>query len=622
MMQAFRSSAKVIAIVFAVLMVLFLIQLSGIGGGSGAGVSSTSVGKVNGRTIDTRTYQQVVQDRIQLIQQQSPQTLTLDDIERIRDEVWEEFVSNTVLNAEYVRRKISVSPGEVADFLRNVPPPELQQQPDFQTDGQFDMAKYQRWLTSSVGMQYVPLLEAQYRSELMRSKLLRVVTADVYLSDAALWERYRDANEAITIGVTAIIPRRVIPDSAVEVTDDEITAYYRSHTEDLTRPETAYLSAVVLPRAPNASDTATAFARAEQVRQEILDGTPFAEVARRESVDTVSGNAGGDLGSWTRGSFAPSFDSAAFTMRLNTISQPVLTEFGYHLIEVTARRADTAEGRHILIPIELAGAHRDLVDSQADSMEALGAERLDPAALDTVARALGLPVYPAAPLQPGSRVQVGNLIVPDAGVWAFRAQAGEVSPIIEDSRNFYLFRLDSLQPEGVPPLTDPTVRAAVAEEVRSVKKWDAARAVGRQYLDRLERGEAMAQAAEAMGLAYREVGPFVRTRPPFPNPMLVGTAFGLAPGTRSGLLDTSDGLYVLHVLNRVPADSSEFLKTLDEYRAQEVRLVRQDRVRNYLTALRASAEVVDRRDELYRTAAQLEADAERQQSRGQGAVGY
>jgi parvulin-like peptidyl-prolyl isomerase len=219
-------------------------------------------------------------------------------------------------------------------------------------------------------------------------------------------------------------------------------------------------------------------------------------------------------------------------------------------------------------------------------------------------------------------VQVGNLVVPDAGVWAFRAQVGEVSPIIEDSRNFYLFRLDSLQPEGVPPLTDPTIRAAITEEVRSLKKWDAARARGQEYLNRLAGGDAMAQAAEAMGLPYREVGPFVRTRPPFPNPILVGTAFGLAPGTRSGLLDTSDGLYVIRVLSSVPADSAEFLKTLDEYRAQEVRLVRQDRVRNYLTALRASATVVDRRDDLYRTAAQLEAEAERQQSRSQGAVGY
>jgi hypothetical protein len=92
-------------------------------------------------------------------------------------------------------------------------------------------------------------------------------------------------------------------------------------------------------------------------------------------------------------------------------------------------------------------------------------------------------------------------------------------------------------------------------------------------------------------------------------------------GQRSELLDTKEGLYVIEVRSREPADSAEFLRILDEYRAQEIRMARQDRVRNYLTALRASADVVDRRDDLYRTAAQLEAEAERQ-AQAQGALGY
>ena len=49
------------------------------------------------------------------------------------------------------------------------------------------------------------------------------------------------------------------------------------------------------------------------------------------------------------------FDSAAFTLPLNTVSQPVLSQFGFHMIEVTSRKGDKAKGRHILIPIEVAG---------------------------------------------------------------------------------------------------------------------------------------------------------------------------------------------------------------------------------------------------------------------------
>ena len=94
---------------------------------------------------------------------------------------------------------------EIVDALRTSPPPEFPKIPEFQTDSQFDLAKYQRWLTSSVAQQYMPSLEAQYRDQLQRSKLLRVVTADIYLSDAALWDQYRDENEKVKIDLTAIV---------------------------------------------------------------------------------------------------------------------------------------------------------------------------------------------------------------------------------------------------------------------------------------------------------------------------------------------------------------------------------------------------------------------------------
>src|SRR5690606_12154576 len=139
-------------------------------------------------------------------------------------------------------------------LIMAVPPPELQQSPDMQTDGRFDPAKYQRWLASPVGAQYVPLLEAQYRDQILRAKLLRNVTSDVFLSDAALWQRYSDQHETVSIALTPLVPNRVIPDSAVSASDDEIAAYYRAHSSEFDRPATAFLSYVALNRTLDASD--------------------------------------------------------------------------------------------------------------------------------------------------------------------------------------------------------------------------------------------------------------------------------------------------------------------------------------------------------------------------------
>ena len=597
-MQAFRNAAKPLMVVVALTFFAWLVvDLSGISGNTGL-LTKTAVGKVNGRSIDARTYQAVVQQNIDARQREAPTAMSLEDYEQIRNEVWEQFVQNSVLDAEYRRRGITVSEDEIVDAMRTTPPPEFLKIPEFQTDSQFDLGKYQRWLTSSVAQQYLPTLEAQYREQLQRSKLLRVVTADIYLSDAALWDQYRDEKETVKIGLTAIIPRNVVPDSAVGVSDAEVNAYYKAHLDDFSRPATAYLSFVALPRITTPADTAAAHARADSVRAEIVGGAPFAEVARRESSDSASAARGGDLGEWTRGSMDAAFDSAAFALPLNTVSQPVRSSFGFHIIEITSRKGNKAKGRHILIPIQVAGAHRDQLDAQADSLEKLGAEKSDPAALDTVARALNLKIGRAMPVQEGTRVQVGNLVVADAGVWAFTAKPGQTGPVVESERAYYVFRVDSLKPAGVPPLKD--IRDAVAGQARGEKKVEQARKVARDYEKRLEAGGTLAAVADSLKLPNKEFGPFSRINPPLTDPVVVGTAFGLDVGKRSGMLDTKDGIYFIQVLEHTKADSAAFVKDLDTYRSRMINLARQDRVRSYLEALRQAAKVVDDRKEVLR----------------------
>jgi parvulin-like peptidyl-prolyl isomerase len=192
-------------------------------------------------------------------------------------------------------------------------------------------------------------------------------------------------------------------------------------------------------------------------------------------------------------------------------------------------------------------------------------------------------------------------VVPDAAVWAFQAKRGATSPVIETSIAYYIFRLDSLQQAGVPLLTE--IRSAVAQAAREQKKWSAARDIAKAYLKRLETGGSMAQAAAAMKLPHREFGPFSRINPPLTNPVVVGTAFGLKVGERSGILDTKDGIYVVEALAHTKPDSTKFAKELDQYRARSINMAKQERVRNYLTALRKAAKIVDNRDKVLQTSA-------------------
>lgn len=607
MMQAFRNAAKPVAyLITAAFLLWMLVDLSGLSGGGGV-LTKTTVGSINGQSVDARIYSEAVQRAITERQQEAGRSLGLEEVDQVRNEVWEQFIQNAVLAAEVKRRNLTVSADEIATLIRNVPLPQVQSSPDFQTDGQFDLTKYQRWLASAVGQQAIPFLEAQYRDEILRAKLLRNVTADIFLSDAALWERYRDAREVTSIALTPIIARNIIPDNQVEVTPAEVDAYYAANKKEFERPRTAFLSFIGVSRVLDASDSAAALARVNEIREELLAGASFAEVAQRESADPGSAQLGGDLGTFGRGDMIPPFEDAAFSIPLNTVSQPVLTVEGYHLIEVSARTADSVTARHILVRMELAGQHRDLVDAMADSLEALAADRLDPAALDTAARALRLPIGQTAPIQEGTRAVVGDLLVGDAGVWAFQAKVGETSPVVETDEAYFVFRLDSLHKAGVPPLND--IRQAVTFAVLEKKKEEKAKEVAATLIREIEAGRSMAEASAALGLPHREFPPFPRVNPPLQNPKLIGIAFGLPKGKLSGVIDTPEGLYVIRVLDRTPADSALFTRDLDAIRAEAIRTARNERVRYFLQALRDGANIKDERAATFRTTAQAEAEA-------------
>ncbi|MGA3016241.1 MAG: peptidylprolyl isomerase [Bryobacteraceae bacterium] len=79
---------------------------------------------------------------------------------------------------------------------------------------------------------------------------------------------------------------------------------------------------------------AEALAKAQDLRAKILAGADFADLARKESDDIGSGNNGGDLGTFKHGQMVPSFDEAAFKLKPGELSEPIKSQFGYHLIKV------------------------------------------------------------------------------------------------------------------------------------------------------------------------------------------------------------------------------------------------------------------------------------------------
>ncbi|NLE73148.1 MAG: hypothetical protein GX604_00735 [Actinobacteria bacterium] len=127
------------------------------------------------------------------------------------------------------------------------------------------------------------------------------------------------------------------------VTPEQVENYYHEHQEDFTVPESR-LTRHILFMPKNADDSggvatdadwATALSLAEKVRKEIVEGADFAEKAKQHSDDPGSKDLGGDLGEVQKGTMVAEFEEATFTLKKFDISEPIKTQFGYHLIQVT-----------------------------------------------------------------------------------------------------------------------------------------------------------------------------------------------------------------------------------------------------------------------------------------------
>ena len=565
--------------------------------------------RVNGQEVPITLYQQRLQAAYEQYRQQTgTTTLAREDEQQIQEQVTNQLIQEILLRQEYGRLGIQVSDEEIIEAARTSPPPEVMRDPQFQTNGQFDIRKWQQFLQSGADRNTLAQIEALYRERLPQIKLAQYITADVYVSDAKLWRIYKDQHDSATIAVLAVWPYLVT--DSIPVADAELERYLKAHADDFKRPAMAFVRFVAVPHLPDPADTAAARARVARIQAELARGAKFEDVARRESSDTVSGRQGGDLG-WvkrTESTFDPQFMAALKGLTPGRVSPPVLTQFGYHLIRADAVKGDSLKLRHILVPIELQGAHLDAVETRVDSLERLAADQPSGALLDSAAKRFNLPLSATYRIVDGERLTLGRYTIPDVSVWAFEARVGETSPIIEAKPAYYVFRLDSLVPEGVPPLAD--VRAPVESAVKLEKQKEIAKRHADSLAAALRGIPNLMAAGAARALQIQRFGPFTRLQPPgyvAREPVVVGAAFGLRVSERSGVIIGQGGDFIIESLGRKMADSSAWLKQKDAQRTQMLAAVRQARIQQYVDGLRARAKIVDRRKEIFRT--QVSADA-------------
>jgi len=128
----------------------------------------------------------------------------------------------------------------------------------------------------------------------------------------------------------------------VDITEEEIQKYYEDNSEMFKSEETASAKHILV-------DT---LEQMQEIKSEITNGMSFEEAAQKYS-KCPSAAQGGSLGSFTRGRMVPEFEKAAFELQVGEISEPVKTQFGYHLIQLDEKSTEDAksleESRNMIV---------------------------------------------------------------------------------------------------------------------------------------------------------------------------------------------------------------------------------------------------------------------------------
>ena len=607
MMRQMRDATKPIMIVAAIAFVALMVFEWGadITGQSAGGLGD--VGSVNGRKVSYDEYILTYQSLYQQAQAVQEEPIHSQQNRELEDQAWEEIVITILIEQELERRGITVTDEEIARLAPIAPPPQLAAAPAFQdADGNFDISLYRNWLRVAPPQELLQV-EELYRSILPRETLYRQLQVGNFIPDAELWRSYRDANEQVTVRYLALDPRSRYREAEAQPTEEAIRAYYAEKRDDFMIPAEVELRAVVIDKSLTAADSAAVETLADSLREEILGGGDFAEIAGARSVDEGSAAAGGDLGTFPQGTMVAPFDSAVFAAPVGQTVGPVRSDFGLHLIEVTDRwGTDSVSARHILLAFELSEDREFALLELADSLEDLAEEvSLGDAALQT-----GLTASEVT-MRENFRFITGVGQAWEGSDWAFEeAEPGDVSPVFETDLAFYALELVERRAERF--LTLEQARAAISATLLFELQMELARDEAAGLLDRIVQGEALESVAEEAGIELAEAGPFTRDDN---VPGLgrwneaTGTAFGLRPGELSEVVSTPASVYLIEQMSFVPADSAAWLNQLPIQRSIENTVAQQTAWSDWLNALRASADVVDRRAQVIQA---LEEQSEQQ----------
>lgn len=357
MFEGMRRHASWIIIVIASIFILSM----AIGGISSIFIKKPFVGLIAGQKIYPEEYREYLKNAYTNYAQQNPEK-EIDEktAEEISEQTWTNLVQQILFNKEIKKRHIKITNDDVVEKLKN-PSDDVKSIPDFQTDGVFDYEKYEEVLLENP--EFAAWMEARIRTNLPYEKLYEDVKAEVTATEEDIEEKYIEENDK---AVASVIYFDLNSIEEKENTEEELQQYYEDHKEDYEKDPACKYKYVTIKLEASEADKQITKTKIDSVYNLLINGADFAQTAITFS-QGPSAPKGGDLGWFARGRMVKEFEDIAFSLKDGEISEPVITQFGWHIIKVFDRRKneqgeEEIQASHILFKVDPSEATKQNLD--------------------------------------------------------------------------------------------------------------------------------------------------------------------------------------------------------------------------------------------------------------------
>jgi peptidyl-prolyl cis-trans isomerase D len=554
------------------------------------------IGIINGQEIDIPTFQKAFQANLSRVGGDLEQEMSDDLVKRVRDNTWENFIFQKLLGDEIEKRGIELTNQEVYEYLKRFPPEDIRQADVFQTDGEFDYQKYLRALADP----RIPWgqMEAMIRPQLKFAKLQALIGGLVRVSEEEIRGYWIAENQKVKVRYTFVRAAEFFAEAAT-VTSSEMQDFYERNLDLFEFEERAQLDYVRFVIKASSQDEDRVKVEALEIKELLDEDEDFGEVAEEYSQDEGSAAKGGDLGWFGKGDMVEPFEKAAFSLEVGQISEPVKTQFGWHLIKVSDRKKEKGEEKveasHILLKVRPSEETREIIKSEAEYF----AERAKKKGFSQIAQEDSLEITQTEPFQEDAFISGLIGANKQASQFAFHNKVGEVSDPVETNRALYVFRLAQRVPPGIQSLEE--VRETLVEKVREEKRRKFAFQRAEEIQKEALKQKDLTRAAKKFDQEVNVTEEFTRNSflPQF-TPEVIGAAFALTPEHKiSPAIETEKGAYVLELVSKEAIDDTAFQVVKDSLAGALTEKIQIDTFNRWYTQLKENAEIEDYLDQYY-----------------------